>query len=47
MAPMKAIEAENEKQREFFDLAERFRNETDPEMARRLGDELGRVIFGG
>lgn len=33
--------------REFFDLAERFRNETSPDEARRLGDELGRMVFGG
>lgn len=41
------IEAEQRKQREFFDLAERFRNESDPEEARRLGDQLGRMVFGG
>ena len=41
------IEAEKRKQREFFDLAERFRNESDPEVAKRLGSELGRMIFGG
>ena len=35
------IEAERRKQQEFFDLAERFRNETDPEAAKRLGDQLG------
>jgi hypothetical protein len=28
-------------------LAERFRNEKDPEAANRLGDELGRMVFGG
>lgn len=41
------IEAEQRKQREFFDLAERFRNAKDPETAKRLGDELGRMVFGG
>ena len=41
------IEAEQRKQQEFFDLAKRFRNETDPDAARRLGDELGRMVFGG
>lgn len=41
------IEAEKRKQQEFFELAERFRNESDPEEARRLGDELGRMVFGG
>jgi hypothetical protein len=41
------IDAEKRKQQEFFDLAERFRNETDPQEAKRLGDQLGRLVFGG
>ena len=41
------LEAEKRKQQEFFDLAERFRNENDPEAAKRLGDRLGRMVFGG
>lgn len=41
------IEAEKRKQQEFFELAERFRNTTDPKEAKRLGDQLGRMIFGG
>jgi hypothetical protein len=41
------IETEKRKQQEFFDLAERFRNEKDPDAAKRLGDELGRMVFGG
>jgi hypothetical protein len=41
------IEAEKRKQQQFFDLAERFRNENDPEVAKRLGDQLGRMVFGG
>ena len=40
------IEAEKRKQQEFFDLAKRFRNATDPEEAKRLGDALGRMVFG-
>jgi hypothetical protein len=32
---------------ECFALVERFRTEEDPEEAQRLGDELGRMIFGG
>ncbi len=40
------IEAEKRKQQEFFELAERFRNATDPQEAKRLGDELGRMVFG-
>lgn len=41
------IDAEKRKQQQFLALAERFRNEQDPEAASRLGDELGRMIFGG
>jgi len=40
------IEAEERRQQEFFDLAERFRNATDPEEAKRLGDKLGQMVFG-
>jgi hypothetical protein len=39
--------AEKRKQQQFFALAKRFRNEQDPEAANRLGDELGRMVFGG
>jgi hypothetical protein len=41
------IEAEKRRQQEFFELAGRFRNTDDPEEAKRLGDELGRMVFGG
>jgi hypothetical protein len=41
------IEAEKRKQQEFFELAERFREEKDPEAAKLLGDQLGRMVFGG
>jgi hypothetical protein len=41
------IDAEKRKQQQFFALAERFRNEQDLEAASRLGDELGRMVFGG
>ena len=41
------IEAEQRKQKEFFELAERFRSATDPKEVKRLGDELGRMVFGG
>ena len=40
------MEAEKRKQQEFFDLAERFRNATDPEEVKRLGDQMGRMVFG-
>ena len=35
------------REQEFFDLAERFRSATDPEDVKRLGDQMGRMIFGG
>jgi hypothetical protein len=41
------IGGEKEKQREFEKLVERFRDATDPEKAKRLGDKLGRMVFGG
>ena len=41
------VEAEKRKQQEFFELAERFRSASDPEEAKRLGDQLGRMVFGG
>ncbi len=41
------IEVEKRKQQEFFDLAERFRGEKNAEEAKRLGDQLGRMVFGG
>ena len=41
------IEAEKRKQQEFFELAELFRNATDPQEAKRLGNKLGRMVFSG
>jgi hypothetical protein len=41
------MEAQKRKQEQFFDLAERFRHATDPEEVKQLGDELGRMVFGG
>jgi len=38
--------AQKSKQQQFFELAERFRSATDTEDARRLGDQLGRMVFG-
>lgn len=40
------IEAEKRKQQEFFDLAQRFRSATDPKEVKRLGDRMGRMVFG-
>jgi hypothetical protein len=39
------IEAEEQKQQTFFDLAERFRSATDRSEVKRLGDQMGRMIF--
>ena len=41
------MQAEKRKQQEFFALAERFRAATDPEDVQRLGDQMGRMVFGG
>ena len=40
------IEASKQKEKAFFALAERFRASTDPEESQRLGDQLGRIVFG-
>ena len=40
------IEAEKNRQEEFFELAARFRDERDPQEAKRLGEKLGRMVFG-
>lgn len=40
------IEAEKRKQREFFELAKRFRDASDPKDVERLGNDLGRMVFG-
>jgi hypothetical protein len=40
------IEARKQKEKAFFDLAERFRSASNPEEAKQLGDQLGRLVFG-
>ena len=40
------MKARTERERAFFELAERFRAATDPQQAKHLGDELGRLMFG-
>lgn len=40
------IEARRRREKAFFELAERFRAATDPEQVKKLGDELGRFVFG-
>jgi hypothetical protein len=41
------IEADRRKQEEFFELAQRFRRANDPKEVKRLGDQLGHMVFGG
>jgi hypothetical protein len=40
------IEAQRQKEKAFFQLAERFRTADDPEQVKQLGDQLGRFVFG-
>jgi hypothetical protein len=40
------IAAAKQKEEEFFRLAEKFRSAEDPAEVKRLGDEMGRFIFG-
>jgi hypothetical protein len=40
------VEARKRKEKAFFELAQRFRAASDPEQAKRLGEELGRLVFG-
>lgn len=40
------LEAQKEKEKAFFVLAERFRAASDPDEVKQLGDEMGRFIFG-
>ena len=40
------LEARKQKEKAFFDLAERFRDADDPKEVKQLGDELGRFVFG-
>ena len=40
------IEASQQKEKTFFQLAERFRAASDPEQFKALGNELGRFVFG-
>jgi hypothetical protein len=40
------IEAQQQKEKAFFRLAERFRAANDPEQVKQLGEQLGRFVFG-
>ena len=39
------IEARKQREKAFFELAERFRKASDPEEVKRLGDEMGLMVF--
>ena len=40
------IEARRQKEKAFFELAQRFRSSQDADEVQRLGEELGRFVFG-
>ena len=40
------LEAQKEKEKAFFEVAERFRAASDPDEVKQLGDKMGRFIFG-
>ena len=40
------IEARKQKEQAFYELAKRFRAAEDSEEVQRLGDELGKFVFG-
>ena len=40
------LEAQKEKEKAFFALAQQFRDANDPKEVARLGDQLGRFVFG-
>jgi hypothetical protein len=40
------FEAQRQKEKAFFELAERFRAADDPKEAERLGEKLGQMVFG-
>lgn len=40
------LESRKAREKAFFELAERFRETEDPDEAARLGDELGKMVFG-
>src|SRR5437763_360138 len=40
------LETRDQKEKAFFELAERFRNSKNAAEIKQLGDELGRFVFG-
>ena len=41
-----SLQAKKQKEKAFFELAERFRAAEDPKEIERLGEELGQMAFG-
>jgi hypothetical protein len=44
--PQGQLETAKRKEQEFYGLVERFRDASDPEEVKRLGEDLGRMVFG-
>ncbi len=42
----KGVAAEEAERQRFYELLERFRDTNDPKEKQRLGDEVGRAVFG-
>ncbi len=40
------IQVERGRQKKFLDLAEKFRRTEDPKEVKRLGNKLGKMVFG-
>ena len=40
------IQVQKEKEKAFFELAQKFREADDPKQVQQLGDQLGRFVFG-
>ena len=40
------IAAQEQKEKAFFELANRFRAAADPKEVERIGEQLGRMVFG-
>ncbi|HWZ42792.1 MAG TPA: hypothetical protein VNW97_04915 [Candidatus Saccharimonadales bacterium] len=40
------LEVRQQREKAFFELAERFRSADRPDEVKQLGDELGRFVFG-
>jgi hypothetical protein len=40
------MEARQQKEKAFFQLAEKFREASEPSQVKDLGDQLGRFVFG-